>query len=137
VAENKTKPTLVSIAKVVNSVADETRRADAGKLVRILQDATGEQPKMWGPSIIGFGTHHYRYESGREGDTPLAGFSPRKNACVLYGLLGVDGSDKLLAKLGKFTTGKGCLYIKRLADVDEQVLRELIARSVAARRAHE
>jgi hypothetical protein len=136
VAENKTKPTQVSVAKTVDAVPDETRRADARRLVRIMEEATGEKPKMWGPSIIGFGTHHYRYESGREGDTPLAGFSPRKRACVLYGLLGVDGSDKLLAKLGKFTTGKGCLYLKKLADVDEQVLRELIARSVSARRVH-
>jgi hypothetical protein len=135
VAENKTKPTQVSVAKSVDAVPDETRRADAKRLVRIMQETTGEKPKMWGPSIIGFGTHHYRYESGREGDTPLVGFSPRKSACVLYGLLGVDGSDKLLANLGKFTTGKGCLYIKKLADVDEKVLSELIARSVAARRA--
>ena len=133
-AENKTKPTLVSVARYVDAVADETRRADARRLLRIMQEATGERAKMWGPSIIGFGTHRYRYESGREGETPLAGFSPRKGACVLYGLVGVDGSDELLAKLGKFTTGKGCLYIKKLADVDEQVLRELIARSVAARR---
>jgi len=136
VAENKTKPTQVSVAKSVDAVPDETRRADAKKLVRIMQETTGEKPKMWGPSIIGFGTHHYLYESGREGDTPLVGFSPRKNACVLYGLLGVDGSDKLLPKLGKFTTGKGCLYIKKLADVDEQVLGELIARSVVAKRTH-
>lgn len=135
-AENKTKPTQVSVAKTVDAVSDETRRADARRLVRILQEATGEKPKMWGPSIIGFGTYHYKYESGREGDTPLAGFSPRKSACVLYGLLGVDGSDKLLARLGKFTTGKGCLYIKKLEDVDEKVLRELIGRAIAARRAH-
>ena len=135
-AENKTRPTQVSVAKTVDAVPDETRRADAKKLVRIMQEATGEKPKMWGPSIIGFGTYHYRYESGREGDAPSVGFSPRKNACVLYGLLGVDGSDELLPKLGRFTTGKGCLYIKKLADVDEQVLKELIARSVAARRAH-
>jgi hypothetical protein len=134
-SENKTKPTEVSVAKVLNALADETRRADARRLVRILQNMTGEKAKMWGPSIVGCGTHHYKYESGREGDTPLIGFSPRKNACVLYGLLGVDGSDKLLAKLGKFTAGKGCLYIKQLADVDEKVLTELIARSVAARRA--
>lgn len=132
-AENKTKPTQVSVAKYVDAVTDETRRADARRLLQIMQEATGEKPKMWGPSIIGFGTYHYRYESGREGDAPLAGFSPRKNACVLYGLLGVDGSDKLLARLGKVTTGRGCLYIKKLADVDEQVLREMIARSVAAR----
>ena len=132
-AENKTKPTQVSVAKYVDAVTDETRRADARRLLQIMQEATGEKPRMWGPSIVGFGTHHYQYESGREGDTPLAGFSPRKNACVLYGLLGVDGSDKLLARLGKVTTGRGCLYIKKLADVDEQVLREMIARSVAAR----
>ena len=110
------------------------RRADAKALVKLMQSASGEKPKMWGPSIIGFGSHHYRYESGREGDMPLVGFSPRKAATVLY-VAGLSDSAALLAKLGKHTTGKGCLYIKKLADVDQQVLEALVVKSVGARRA--
>ena len=90
---------------------------------------------MWGPSIIGFGSIHYKYESGREGDMPLVGFSPRKAASVLYGAIGFDGAEKLLAKLGKHTTGKGCLYIKKLSDVDQKVLQTLVAKSLAAKHA--
>jgi len=135
VSKNKTKPEAASVGAFVEQVPDETRRADAKALVRLMQEATKEKPTMWGTAIIGFGAYHYRYESGREGDAPLVGFSPRSNACVLYGLLGVEGSEPLLARLGKFTTGKGCLYIKKLADVDTKVLRELVARSVEARRA--
>jgi hypothetical protein len=100
-----------------------------------MQSVAGEQPKMWGPSIIGFGSCHYRYESGREGDMPLIGFSPRKAATVLYNLLGSSDSAALLAKLGKHTTGKGCLYIKKLSDVDQKVLQALAVKSVAATRA--
>jgi hypothetical protein len=90
---------------------------------------------MWGPSIIGFGSYHYIYESGRQGDMPLAGFSPRKAATVLYGMTGFSESEALLAKLGKHTTGGGCLYIKKLADVDQKALEALVLRSVAAKRA--
>jgi len=135
VPENKTKPEAASVGAFIERVPDETRRADARALVQLMHKATAEKPTMWGTAIIGFGAYHYRYESGREGDAPLVGFSPRSNACVLYGLLGAEGSDPLLAKLGKFTTGKGCLYIKKLADVDTKVLQELVARSVKARRA--
>ena len=99
-----------------------------------MQSATGEKPKMWGPSIIGFGSYHYMYESGREGDMPLAGFSPRKAATVVYGMTGFSDSEALRAKLGKHTTGRGCLYIKKLADVDQKVLETLILKSVAAKR---
>jgi len=134
-AENKTKPTKLSVAAFVDALTDETRRADAKALVKLMQNATGEKPRMWGPSIIGFGSYHYTYESGREGDMPIAGFSPRKPATVLYGLAGSSGSEALLTKLGKHTTGKGCLYIKKLADVDQKVLEALIVKSVAARRA--
>jgi hypothetical protein len=134
-AENKTKPTKLSVAAFIDALTDETKRADAKALVKLMQSATGEKPKMWGPSIIGFGTYHYTYESGREGDMPLAGFSPRKAATVLYGMMGCSDSEALFAKLGKHTTGKGCLYIKKLADVDRQVLEALVARSVAATRA--
>ena len=110
-AENKTKPTKVSVAEFVGTLTDQTRRGDAKALVKLMQNAAGEKPKMWGPSIIGFGSYHYRYESGREGDMPLIGSSPRKAATVLYGVTGSSESKPLLAKLGKHTTGKGCLYI--------------------------
>ncbi len=133
--DNITRPTQLSVAAYIDSVADESRRADARELVGLMKSATGEEPKMWGPSIIGFGSRHYKYESGREGDAPLAGFSSRKAATVLYGLKGSDGSDALLARLGKHTTGKGCLYIKKLADVDKKVLKALVAEAVAAERA--
>lgn len=134
-ADNKTKPTKVSVSAFIDALTDQTRRSDARALVKLMQSAAGEKPTMWGPSIIGFGSYHYTYESGREGDMPLIGFSPRKAATVLYGMIGFSGSEALLAKLGKHTTGKGCLYIKKLADVDQQVLEALAAKSVAARRA--
>ena len=116
-------------------IEDGTKRADAKALVKLMQSASGEKPKLWGPSIIGFGSIHYTYESGREGDMPLIGFSPRKAANVLYSMTGFCGAEALLAKLGKHTTGKGCLYIKKLSDVDQQVLEALVVKSVAARRA--
>jgi hypothetical protein len=134
-AENKTKPTEVSVSKFIEAITDETKRADAKALVKLMQSASGEKPKMWGPSIIGFGSIHYKYESGREGDMPVIAFSPRKAASVLYGAIGFDGADKLLAKLGKHTTGKGCLYIKNLSDLDQKVLGTLVLRSLAAKRA--
>ena len=114
-AENKTKPTELSVAAFIEAITDETKRADAKALVKLMQSASGEKPKMWGPSIIGFGSIHYKYDSGREGDMPLIGFSPRKAANVLYGAIGFSGAEALLAKLGKHTTGKGCLYIKKLS----------------------
>jgi hypothetical protein len=133
-AENKTKPTQLSVAACIDAVTDPARRADAKALVKVMQKATGEKPKMWGPSIIGFGSHHYAYESGREGDMPLAGFSPRKAATVLYGVTGFNESGELLAKLGKHSTGKGCLYIKKLADVNPKVLEKLVAKAIASKR---
>jgi hypothetical protein len=133
-AANKTKPTKLSVAAYIGALTDETKCADAKALVRLMQSATGERPKMWGASIVGFGSCHYAYESRREGDMPLAGFSPRKTATVLYGVTGFSDADALLAKLGKHTTGKGCLYIKKLADVDHKVLEALVVKSVAARR---
>jgi hypothetical protein len=134
-AENKTKPTKLSVAAFIDALTDQTKRADAKALAKLMQSVTGEKPKMWGPSIIGFGSHHYKYDSGREGDMPLAGFSPRKAATVLYIGAGFSDAEALLAKLGKHTTGKGCLYIKKLADVDQNVLETLVVKSVAARRA--
>jgi Domain of unknown function (DU1801) len=133
-ADNKTKPTKLRVRDFIDALTDEARRADAKALVKLMQNATGEKPQMWGPSIIGFGSCHYKYESGREGDMPLAGFSPRKAATVLYGM-GLSESGPLLAKLGKHTTGKGCLYIKKLTDVDSKTLEALVVKSVAAKRA--
>jgi len=133
-AENKTKPTGATVSAFLDAIPEAARRADARTLAKLMQAASGEKPAMWGPSIVGFGSVHYKYESGREGDTPLIAFSPRKTAHVLYGVTGFDGAEKLLAKLGKHTTGKGCLYIKKLADVDETVLATLIAKAVAGKR---
>ena len=132
-ADNKTKPTKLSVAAFIAKLTDRTRRADAKMLVELMQSAAGEKPKRWGPSVIGFGSYHYRYESGREGDMPLIAFSPRKAATVLYNMTGFSEAEALRAKLGKM--GKGCLYIKKLADVDQQVLEALVVKSVAAMRA--
>jgi hypothetical protein len=133
--ENKTRPTTVSVAAFIEAIADETRRADARTLVKIMQRTTGEKPKMWGPAIIGFGSYHYTHDSGREGDMAIACFSPRKAATVLYQMTGFGESAALLAKLGKHTVSGSCLHIKKLADVNLAVLEELIAKSVAAIRA--
>ena len=128
--ENKTKQTNVSVSAFIDAITDKDRRADAKALVKLMQKASGEKPKMWGSSIIGFGTHHYVYDSGREGDMPLIAFSPRKSATVLYGL---SDAEALLPKLGKHTRGKGCIYIKKLADVDQKVLETMAAKAVAGR----
>jgi hypothetical protein len=132
-ADNKTKPTKLSVAAFIDAITDEGRRADAKALVKLMQKAAGEKPTMWGPSIIGFGSHHYVYDSGREGDMPLISFAPRKAATVLYGMTGFDGSEVFMAKLGKHTTGKGCLYIKNLSDVDQKVLETMASKAVAGR----
>jgi hypothetical protein len=133
-ADNKTQPTKVSVATFIDGLPDQSKRSDAKQLVKLMQSATGEKATMWGPSIIGFGSYHYKYDSGREGDMPLIGFSPRKAALVLYGMTAVSNSGALLAKLGQHTTGKGCLYIKKLADVDHKALEALMLKSVAAKR---
>ena len=133
--ENKTRPTQLSVAAFIDGLPDPAKRADAKTLVKLMRDASGEQPKMWGPSIIGFGSCHYVYDSGREGDMPAAAFSPRKAAIVLYNMAAFSGAEALLARLGKHTVGKGCLYIKKLADVDPKVLEALIAQSLASVRA--
>lgn len=134
-AANKTKPTEFSVNAFIDQLPDPPQRADAKALVKLLQHATGEKPKMWGPAIIGFGAYHYKYESGREGDMPLVAFSPRKAATVLYNLTGFEGADALLAKLGKHSLGKACLNIKKLTDVDHAVLKELAVKGAAAVRA--
>jgi Domain of unknown function (DU1801) len=134
-AESKTKPTTNSVPAFLDACTDEARREDAKALAKLMQKVTGKEPAMWGPSIVGFDSYHYTYESGREGDMPIVGFSPRKAANVLYGMIGFEGAEALLAKLGKHTTGKGCLYVKRLADLDMKVLETLVEKAVAAARA--
>ncbi|RMD73988.1 MAG: DUF1801 domain-containing protein, partial [Bacteroidetes bacterium] len=115
----------------LDAVPDEQKRADSYRLLELMEELTGEPPVLWGPSLVGFGKYHYRYASGREGDFFLTGFSPRKQALTLYIMSGFSRYDELMARLGKYKTGKSCLYIKRLSDVDEEVLRTLIAESVA------
>jgi hypothetical protein len=134
-ADYKTKPTKLSVTSFIDALTDPVRRSDAKALIKLMQSAAGEKPRMWGPSIIGFGSYHDKYESGREGDMPVIAFSPRKAATVLYGVTGFAEATALLAKLGKHSTGKGCLYIKKLADVDQRTLEALIVKSLAAKRA--
>ena len=132
-ATNKTVPTTIDPYDFINQVEDATKRKDSEELIAMMQKVTRKPPKMWGPSIIGFGTYHYKYESGREGDMCMTGFSPRKPALVLY--IGAILQDKeLMGKLGKYKMGKGCLYIKRLDDIDRKVLKQLVVNSVAEMR---
>jgi Domain of unknown function (DU1801) len=129
-AENKTTPNDQDVEQFLNSIADEQKRKDSFTLLELMKQATGMEPRMWGSSIVGFGSYHYTYESGREGDTILAGFSPRKQNLALYHMGSVEPSHDLFKQLGKHTTGKGCLYIKRLDDVDLPTLKRLIEESV-------
>jgi Domain of unknown function (DU1801) len=124
-----TKPTKVSPAAFISKLPNEQQRKDARELVAMMRKASGKPPKMWGPSIIGFGSYHYIYDSGREGDICRIGFSPRKPSLVLYIMSGLS-QKTLMAKLGKHTTGNSCLYIKKLDDIDRSVLRQLIAKSL-------
>jgi hypothetical protein len=130
-AETKTKPTGASVEKHIAALANEQLRSDAQALVALMRRVTGQEPKMWGPSIVGFGSYHYRYASGHEGDSARAGFAARKSEFAIYIVVGFEGQEDLLAKLGKHKTAKACLYVKRLADVDLKVLEKLVARSVA------
>lgn len=126
-AELKTKVTTASVTDFLNTIEDEQKRKDSFALVKIFEEVTGEKPKMWGESIVGFGQYHYKSErSKQEGDWPLTGFSPRKNALTIYAVSYEEGREKLLKNLGKHTSSKGCVYIKKLDDVDEKVLREII-----------
>lgn len=138
---NKTQRTIVDPMEFIASVEHDVRRADAYRLVEIMREETGEEPYMYGPSIVGFGNFHYIYASGREGDAPVSGFSPRKAQMVVYLIGGYeDVYPDLLGRLGPYKTGKACLYIKKLADVDEAVLRDLIRdshhRTLAEHSAH-
>ena len=129
-ANNKTQQTDASVEAFLNSIGDDQQRADSFKLLELFKRVTGEEPKMWGPSIIGFGLRHLKYESGREMDWMITGFSPRKGTLTLYIMDGFKRYDELMASLGKHKTGKSCLYIKRLSDVDLDVVEDLIADSV-------
>ena len=131
----KTRPTKASAAAFIAKIDGDERRSDCRTLVALMQKATGELPVMWGPSIIGFGSHHYKYESGREGEVPLIGFSPRSNALTLYVHGATSEHAAITEQLGRYTTGKACLYVKRLADVDSKALDKLIRLSVKSRRA--
>lgn len=127
-AENKTRPTDDSVTDFLSNVDHETRREDSFKLLEMMAEITGEEAVLWG-SIVGFGSCHYKYESGREGDMPLVAFSPRKQSMTVYIMPGFDKYDEMLSQLGKHKIGKACLYINKLSDVNEAVLRDLIKHS--------
>jgi Domain of unknown function (DU1801) len=134
-AEPKTRPTTESVEKFLNGIADEQRRKDCFRVLDIMKSVTKTEPAMWGTSIVGFGRHQYKYESGTKGEWPLVGFAARKSDLTLYLMSGFGRYSELLNKLGKHKTGKGCLYIKKLDDVDQSTLRTLIKQSVADIRA--
>lgn len=134
-AELKTQPTGASVADFLNSVADEKKRQDAYTLLKMMQEEMGVEPKMWGPAIVGFGDMRYKYASGREGDWFPMGFSPRKQALTVYITGGFEPHAALLSQLGKYTTGMGCLYIKRLSDIDLPTLRQIVSNAAAASKA--
>ena len=129
-AENKTKPTQVHPIDFLAAQSDLQRHADCLRIIALLREASGEEPVMWGPAIIGFGTYAYRYESGREGEAALLAFSPRKSDLTLYIMPGTSHFSEQLSRLGKHKSRGACLYIKKLADIDETVLREILAESV-------
>ena len=129
-AENKTKPTDASVEDFLASVENDRRRDDARVVCRMMEEVTGQKPRMWGETMVGFGTYHYKYASGREGDWPVAGFAPRKANLVVYIMCGFKAHDALMNRLGKHKTGSSCLYINKLDDIDMEVLRELVRQSI-------
>ncbi len=129
--ELKTKQTDADVEAFLNAVPNERRREDGFAMLKLMEEVTGEEAKMWGPTIVGFGTYHYKYASGHEGDMAVTGFSPRKANLAIYITPGSEKFGDLLARLGKHKFGKSCLYVNKLSDVDEDVLRELIRQSVA------
>jgi hypothetical protein len=133
-AKNKTKETAASVDSYIAAIKDEARRKDCEALAKLMARATKHPPKMWGSSIVGFGSYHYQYESGREGDICLVGFSSRKSDISVYGLNAAPNHEALVAKLGKHKAGKGCLYIRSLSDIDLKVLEQLVADAVAAKK---
>jgi hypothetical protein len=134
VAANKTKPTKLSVSSFIDAIDDPRKKADVRKVAAMMRRATGKRAKMWGSSIVGYGEYHYKYASGREGDWALTGFSPRKQNLVVYIMPGFDGFAELMRQLGKYKTGKSCLYLNKLDDVDHDVLEKLIAESVKVMR---
>ena len=129
-SELKTQKTDASVTDFLNAVEQEGKRKDSFALLEMMREITGQEPAMWGPSIVGFGAYKYKYASGREGEWPVVGFSPRKRTLTLYIMPGFARYEALLADLGKYKTGKSCLYINKLEDVDQGTLRELIGQSV-------
>ncbi len=129
-AELKTKRNKGDVEAYLNSVENEVKRRDSFTVMELMKEVTGEEPEMWGDSIVGYGTYHYKYASGREGDWMLTGFAPRKQNLTLYIMPGFEHYEKLLGNLGKHKIGKSCLYINKLEDIDQDVLRELVRRSV-------
>jgi Domain of unknown function (DU1801). len=129
-AELKTKPTGESVKDFLNKIPDRERREDCFAIAKLMEEITGDKPKMWGPSIVGFGTFHYKYDSGREGDWMVTGFSPRKKDLTLYLMMGFEKHGELMKQLGKHSTSKSCLYIKRLSDINVPTLKKLIKVSV-------
>lgn len=129
-AELKTKPTQEVVETFLKKIPDEGKKADCFSMMKMMEQITKEKAKMWGPGIVGFGNYHYKYESGREGDFFITGFSPRAQNLTLYIMAGFAKYDELMQKLGKYKTGKSCLYIKKLEDVDQKILKSLIAESV-------
>lgn len=128
---NKTQPTKQKVSEFIAGIEDTRKRADCRELMKLMSGITGNRAKMWGPSIVGYGKYHYKYASGREGDFFLTGFSPRKQALTVYVISGFELNPELMEGLGKFKTGKSCLYIKSLDDIDRSVLSQLIEESVA------
>ena len=135
-AELKTKKTEASVDDFIAAIEDDQRRKDCKAVMAIMKRVTKSSPKMWGTNIVGYGSYHYKYASGQEGDWPLTGFSPRKQNLTLYIMAGFDDYPELMAKLGKYKTGKSCLYLKRLSDVDTAVLEQLVAASVKDMKEH-
>ena len=133
-AENKTKETEASVEGYLAAIQDEARREDCKALAKLMEKATKQPPKMWGTSIVGFGRYHYKYDSGREGDSCLVGFSSRKGDISLYGLKAAPSHDDLMPKLGKHKAGKGCAYIRKLSDIDLKVLEKLVAEAAAQKK---
>ncbi len=132
--EAKTRPTEISVADFIAAVENPKRRADAEALCALFEEISGEPPKMWGPSIIGFGSYHYRYASGHEGDAPRLGFSPRKAQTVVYVMSGFKGQEEMIARIGKVKTSVSCMYVNRLDQIDLGVLREMAVASLAQMR---
>ncbi len=129
-AKNKTTETLSSATDFINAVKDETRRKDSLALMEIIKKLTGLEPKMWGPGIVGFGSYHYKYDSGHEGESPLIGFSPRVSALTFYLSGHFENRERLLAELGKHKTEKGCVYVKKLNEINMEVLKNMITNHI-------